>query len=238
MPNFDIQDLHGIYPTAVRWGAEFGTLGYSKFDDATGERTIDEIQLNTPEATFVMDLLTRERGYGLIRIGLYDMRLSPVGCPPPPWPGDDDFKPAIGCWLWNPSLNEVRLETNASIFLRSVSGVWDRCRGFKEASEGLQPAIRFVGRCDYPVPAVGKVFQKPLIDVIGWVDRSKVPSFALREPTVKPAMAIDSQVRHALLQHLQQQPKQPVRARGKAKPAPKQVTLEDLLDDEIPDLVR
>ena len=38
------------------------------------------------DATFAMDMATRDRGYGLIRVGIYDMRLTPVGAPPPPWP--------------------------------------------------------------------------------------------------------------------------------------------------------
>ena len=44
-------------------------------------------------ATFALDLATRERGYGLIRAAVYDMRLSPVGAKPPAWPDDDEFKP-------------------------------------------------------------------------------------------------------------------------------------------------
>src|SRR6516164_7830220 len=99
MSNTDISDLHGVYPTSLRWNAELGVLGHTVYDEVTGERSITEIELGSPSAKFVMDLATRERGYALIRKGVYDMRLSPVGCPAPEWPGDDDFKAAIGCWL-------------------------------------------------------------------------------------------------------------------------------------------
>src|SRR5215471_16720753 len=97
----DINDLRGVFPTPLRWNAEGGILGIGVFDDATGERSVEEIELGSAKAKFVMDLSTRERGYGLIRSGLYDIRLRPVGSLPPDWPGDEDFKPAIGCWVWN-----------------------------------------------------------------------------------------------------------------------------------------
>jgi hypothetical protein len=235
MPNFDISDLRGIHPTSGRWGADNGVFGYSKFDESTGERTMEVIELGSPEAKFVMDFATRERGYGLIRKGLYDMRLTPVGSPPPEVPDDDDFKPAIGVWLWNPILGELRVETNGAIFRGALSAAWDYVRTFKEAAENLQPVVHFVGRVERPIAAIGKVFWAPVIQIIGWVPRDKVPCFAAREPTVKPPIAVDSQVRHALLEHLQQKLEQqkpepqkepepspqkaPARTRGKAKPA-------------------
>ena len=79
----DLADLDGIFPTSIRWNAEEGILGISVRNPETGEREIQEIPLGA-EATFAMDLLTRVRGYGLIRVGLYDMKLTPVGTPPPP----------------------------------------------------------------------------------------------------------------------------------------------------------
>src|SRR5262245_12687576 len=100
----DISDLYGIYATPLRWNAEAGILGYGCYDETTGERTVKEIELGSSLATFVMDLATRERGYGLIRKNVYDMRLTPVNSPPPPWPDDEDFKAAIGVWMWNPTL--------------------------------------------------------------------------------------------------------------------------------------
>jgi hypothetical protein len=149
MPNTDITDLHGVYATPLRWNAETGVLGYGAYNDATGEREIIEIELGSSTAKFVMDLATRERGYGLIRSGLYDMRLSPVGAPAREWPDDNDFKPAIGCWLWNPPIGELRLESNQVTLLRSVSELWDRARTFKEAAEGLQPVVHFSGHREW-----------------------------------------------------------------------------------------
>ena len=165
------------------------------------------------------------------------MRLTPVNSPAPPWPGDDEFKPAIGCWLWNPILGELKLETNGAMFRGAVSAVWDRCGTFAEASDGLQPVINFVDRREQAFATLGKSFWVPIIDIIGWVTRDKVPPFALREPTVKPPAALDVQLKHALLNA--PRPEQiPVRSQGKVKaPAPlKRGALEEILDDELPEL--
>ena len=91
----DLSDLHGVYPTSIRWNAESGFLAVSAFNAETGERELQQIELGQA-ATFVLDLATRERGYGLIKTGIYDMRLTPVGSPPPPWPEDEEYKPALG----------------------------------------------------------------------------------------------------------------------------------------------
>jgi hypothetical protein len=231
MPSGDLSDLHGAIPRPLRWGAEVGVLGVGKFDPETGERTVEEIELGSSMAKFVMDLATRQRGYGLIRVGLCDMRLTAVGTPPPLWPNDDDYKSAIGCWLWNPPLGEVRLETNASLFRQAVSNTWDHCRAFKEAAEGLVPVVHFVDRREVLIRQIGKMFWQPVIRVISWVPRDKVPPFALREPTVKPPAALDSQVRHALLEHLQRE--EP--SKGKGKAPLKRGAHNEYLDDKLPD---
>ena len=184
----DLSDLHGIYPTSLRWNAETGFLAISVFNAETGERELQPIELGQP-ATFVLDLATRERGYGLIKAGVYDMRLTPVGSPPPPWPDDEEYKPALGCWCWNPTFGELRLETNATIFRQAVASIWDQCRVEPQAAEGLQPVVRFVDRVPVPVKAVNKTFFGPVIKVIGWVERDKVPGWANREPTVAPPAA-------------------------------------------------
>jgi hypothetical protein len=119
----DLSDLHGIFPTSLRWNAESGFLSISVFNPETGERELKEIELG-PDAMFVLDLATRERGYGLIKSGVYDMKLTPVGSPPPPWPDAPEFKPAVGCWLWNPNVGEVRLETNARLFRDAIANAW------------------------------------------------------------------------------------------------------------------
>jgi hypothetical protein len=185
----DISDLRGAFPTPFRWNAEHGTTHYSIYDQATGERQLREIELGSPEAKFVADLATRARGYGKVKIGVYDMMLTPVGSPPPPWPDDTEYKPAVGLWLWNPPLGELRLETNASLLVRAISGLWDQCRTSQQASQGLQPVIHFVDRRKRPIASLSKTFFEPVINVVGWIDRDEVPAFRLREPTVSPPPA-------------------------------------------------
>jgi hypothetical protein len=225
----DLSDLHGIYPTSLRWNAETGFLAISVFNAETGERELQEIELGKP-ATFALDLATRERGYGLIKTGLYEMKLTPVGSPPPPWPDDVEYKPAIGCWLWNPTFGELRLETNGAIFRQAVTAVWDRARFEPQAAEGLQPVVCFVNRVPVPVKAVNKTFSGPVIKVIGWVERDKVPGWVARTPTVSPPAAppilpAPSAPAPAGLA------KKPVKARkGAAKPGPDD-PLADLNDD-------
>ena len=181
----DLSDLHGIYPTSLRWNAESGFLAVSAFNGETGERELQPIELGQT-ATFVLDLATRERGYGLIKSGTYDMKLSPVGSPPPVWPENEEYKPALGCWAWNPTFGELRLETNAAIFRQAVDSLWNQCRAEPQAAEGLQPVVRFVDRVAIPVKAVNKTFFGPVIKIVGWVERDKVPGWQTRTPTVSP----------------------------------------------------
>ena len=228
MANIDISDLHGVLATPLRWNAETGVLAYGSYDEASGERELIEIELGSPTAKFAMDLRTRERGYGMIRQGLYDMRLSPVGEPAPEWPGDDAYKAAVACWVWTPLLGELRLETNQTTLLRTITGVWDRARTFREAAEGFEPIVHFIGRRDQPYRRIGKVFQAPIVDIVGWVPRDKIPAFAMREPTVKAPSPLDKQVRAALLGG-------PKQASGKTKAPTERDALGDLLDEEIPD---
>jgi hypothetical protein len=185
----DLSDLHGIYPTSLRWNAESGFLPVSAFNGETGERELQPIELGQA-ATFVLDLATRERGYGLIKSGVYDMRLTPVSSQAPPWPENDEYKPALGCWMWNPTFGELRIETNATIFRQAVDSVWDQCRAEPQATEGLQPVVRFGDRVSILVKAVNKTFLGPVIKIVGWVERDKVPGWAARTPTVLPPKAL------------------------------------------------
>jgi hypothetical protein len=185
----DLNDLVGVYPTSLRWNAEDGYLGYSTYNSETGEREIKEIELGKP-ATFVIDMLTRQRGYGMIRAGSYDMRLTPVGSPAPAWPGDDEYKPAIGMWLWNPMFGEVRFETNASIARQSVITMWDEYRFESSAAQGLQPVVVFADRAAVRIKAINKSFFAPVIRIAGWIARDQVPGWREREPTVSPPSAM------------------------------------------------
>jgi hypothetical protein len=225
----DLSDLHGIYPTSLRWNAESGFLAVSAFNAETGERELQQIELGQA-ATFVLDLATRERGYGLIKTGIYDMRLTPVGSPPPPWPEDGEFKPALGCWVWCPTLGELRLETNAGYFRDAVASVWELARSKPQAAEGLQPVIRFVDRVSIPNKAVGKTFQGPIINIVGWVERDKIPGWAARTPTVSPPAPLPI-LPAPSAQAAPAPAKKPVKARkGAAKPGPGD-PLADLNDD-------
>ena len=125
---------------------------------------LKEIPLG-PRATFAMDLLTRARGWGLIRVGTFDMRLSPVSAPLPPRPDDEGFKPAIGVTMWNPEFGETRLEATATLLCRAIRGLWDHCLRKPEAARGLQPVIRFVGRVEREVKSVGGTFLIPKFEV-------------------------------------------------------------------------
>ena len=50
-----------------------------------------------------------------------------------------------------------------------------------QAAEGLQPVVWFVDRVPVPVKAVNKTFFGPVIKVIGWVERDKVPGWRERD---------------------------------------------------------
>jgi hypothetical protein len=184
----DLSDLHGIYPTSLRWNAEGGFLAVSAFNAETGERELQQIELGQP-ATFVLDLATRERGYGLIKTSVYNMTLTPVGSPAPQWPGDAEYKPALGCWLWHPVFGELRLETNAKVFRDAVANIWEQARFKPQAFEGQQPVVRFEDRVPVHIKSVNKTFQGPVIKVIGWVPRDQVPGWSARPPTVSPPAA-------------------------------------------------
>jgi hypothetical protein len=226
----DLSDLHGIYPTSLRWNAESGFLAVSAFNGETGERELQPIELGQA-ATFVLDLATRERGYGLIKSGVYDMRLSPVGSPPPPWPENEEYKPALGCWMWNPTFGELRLETNATIFRDAIANVWDKSRFEPQAAEKLQPVICFADRVSKLVKQVGKTFYTPVIKIVGWIERDKVPVWREREPTVLPPKALPILPAPSALAPATPAVKKPAKVKkGAAKPGPDD-PLADLNDD-------
>ena len=118
------------------------------------------------------------------------MKLSPVDDPPPPpWPENDEYKPALGCWMWNPTFGEVRLETNAKLCLEVIANVWEESRFKPQAAEKLQPVICFADRASKLVKQVGKTFYTPIIKIVGWVERDRVPGWAARTPTVSSPAA-------------------------------------------------
>jgi hypothetical protein len=187
----DLDGLHGVFPPSLRFNSKTGILGVSAFNSEIGERELQEIELGSKLAMFAMDMATRMRGYGLKKVGVYDMRLTPVGSPLPEWPGDgSEFKAAVGCWLWSPIFGEVRLETNATYLRGAIGGLWEECRKYQQAIEGLQPIIRFEDRNSVLNSAIGKRFWVPIVPIINWIERDKVPGWADRPPTVAPPAAV------------------------------------------------
>ena len=226
----DLSDLHGIYPTSLRWNAESGFLAISVFNAETGERELQPIELGQT-ATFVLDLATRERGYGLIKSGVYDMKLSPVGSPPPPWPENEEYKPALGCWMWNPTFGELRLETNATLFRDAIANVWDKCRFEPQAAEKLQPVICFADRVSKLVKQVAKTFYTPVIKIVGWIERDKFRSGGSANRLSCRPRPCRSYPRRRLRLRRRLQFKKPAKAkRAAAKPGPGD-PLADLNDD-------
>ena len=187
----DLEGLHEIIPPSLRWNAEAGILGYSIYDPAEGERGVEEIELGSPMAKFAFDLDTRSRGYGLVRSGLFDMKLTPANTPFPDFPSDD-YKPAIGVWVWNPPLGEVRIETNGTMFRNAVAGILDQTKNCKEAGDGLVPVAQFTDRHKQDYRQLGKSFWGPIIVLCGWLPRAQIAPFAAREPTV-PRLAAPAQ---------------------------------------------
>jgi hypothetical protein len=184
----DLSDLEGIFPNSLRWNAEDGRLSISAYDAEAGERGLQEIDLG-PDATFVMDMATRTRGYGLIKTGIFDMQLTPVGSPPPPNPAGE-YKPALGVSTWHPQYGELRLETNGAIFRDAVQALWDNTRFKPEAAEGQQPVVRFVDRVPRYIKKVNKSFLAPVIEIIGWAERDAIPGWKERPATVPTPKAL------------------------------------------------
>jgi hypothetical protein len=58
-----------------------------------------------------------------------------------------------------------------------------------QAAEKLQPVICFADRVSKLVKQVGKTFYTPVIKIVGWVERDRVPGWAARTPTVLPPAA-------------------------------------------------
>lgn len=227
----DLSDLEGVYPSSLRFNAQDGILGYSAYNPETGERELKPIEFGIA-ATYALDLLTRMRGYGYIRVGAYDVRLTPVGDPPPPWPGDPDFKPAIGCWLWCPAYGELRLETCSSYFRTAISNIWDKAWRAPQAATGLQPVIRFTECLTILNKKVGKTFYVPKIEIVGWVERDKIPGWSARTPTVSLPAPLPILSITASTPSSQSTSAAPAKKSLKDKPG------DGLIDDDLPESLR
>ena len=79
----DLSDLHGIFPTSVRWNAEQGFLSAAIYDPTTGGRELQPFEFGQ-ESTFAMDLATRMR-----HIAAPDRRPEPKTIRRNPFRADD-----------------------------------------------------------------------------------------------------------------------------------------------------
>jgi hypothetical protein len=188
----DLSDLEGVFGSSIRWNSEGGELSADVLNKVL-EREPHLIELGSQSATFVADMSTRERGYGMVAVGVFDFVMTPVGSPPPERPSPE-HKPALGFYLWNPVIGEVKMITCSAYLRMTIDAFWDRYRTFKEASQGLLPVICFADRREIRDKKYGSVYYMPVIHIIGWVKRSQVPCFAQREPTVPMPVALDAQI--------------------------------------------
>jgi hypothetical protein len=92
--------------------------------------------------------------------------------------------------VWNPEYGELRLETNAAMFREAVTSIWDAAKSEPRAAAAeQQPVVRFTGRVSVPIKALKKSFYRPVIEIVGSVERNEVPGWAARTPTVSPPAA-------------------------------------------------
>jgi hypothetical protein len=96
----------------------------------------------------------------------------------------------------------------------------------------LQPVIRFTGRVSVFIKALKKSFYRPVIEIVGWVERDRVPGWAARTPTVLPPSAPPILTAPAPAPATRGV-KKPVKVKkGAAKPGPDDPPAD--LNDEIP----
>jgi hypothetical protein len=71
-----------------------------------------------------------------------------------------------------------------------VTSIWDAAKSEPQAAAAeQQPVIRFTGRVSVLIKALKKSFYRPVIEIVGSVERNKVPGWAARTPTVSPPAA-------------------------------------------------
>jgi hypothetical protein len=171
----DLAGMPGAYAPRIRWSAENGILGIGIYDAVLGDRTIESIELGSREAKFAIDLMTRQKGQGLIATGVYDFHWVSVDEPWPASPGDK-YKPSYGLWAWSPTFGEVRLESNSALYRDALVGIVDRALKCDEARAGKCPVIWFIDRCERTFKISGaKIYWAPIIDLAGWYPREQSP---------------------------------------------------------------
>jgi hypothetical protein len=240
----DLAGMPGAYAPRARWASENGILGIGVYNAILGDRTVEPIELGSPEAKFAIDLLTRQKGWGLIREGFYDFKMVSVDDPWPPSPGSD-FKPAYGLDGWSPRFGEVRFEANGALFRDALVGIVELALKCDEAHAGKCPVIWFTDRRERTFKVSGsKIYWAPIINLAGWYPREKTP-LGVRPPTNRitgPAanaaqlphepLSTESNLKARLAQpvRLTRPGGQPATRRGDSPPPRK----DDDLDDNIP----
>jgi hypothetical protein len=240
----DLAGMPGAQAPRVRWSADNGVLGIAVYDAVLGDRSIEPIALGSREAKFAIDLLTRQKGWGLIRKGFYDFKMVSIDDPWPASPGSD-FKPAYGLHGWNPSFEEVRFETNGALYRDALVGIVDLALKCDEAHAGKCPVIWFTDRRERTFKiSDSKIYWAPVIELAGWYSREQSPLGA-RPPTnriTRPA-ANATQLPHgpsSTESNLKAHLAQPVRlTRPGGQPATRRTdspppTKDDDLDDALP----
>jgi hypothetical protein len=155
-----------------------------------GEPSLQEILLGSDAAKIALDLYTREVGYGYARQGEFQIITTPVGTPPPPFPGKG-YKAALAMWAWNPEIDVCRASAVGAIYRDGLSGVVDKALTYKEQiAQMMVPVAFFFGRAPREYPKLEEVYDGPLIRLIGFLPRDKTP-FAVRPPTWRPSSQLE-----------------------------------------------
>jgi len=192
-------DFEGGFKPSIRWNSELATdqLTYNQVNEFF-ERESEPIELNCSASTFIMDTLTREHGRVRIATGVYKALFAPVGMEVPPIPEDElpfanDYRPGLGCDLWNARYDLVRIESNARYVCAAIHKVWREFAREPEAAQGMVPVIRFIG-CHRVSPKnyPNKIYYPPIIERVGSISRQQVPEFAVTAATVPPPVRVEN----------------------------------------------
>ena len=184
-------------------------------------------------ATFVIDLATRERGYGLIKSGVYDMKLTPVGSPPPPWPERRRVQAGARLLDVEPDVRRAPARDQRGDLpaghrqrMGPVPGLSRRPRRACNLSSVSSIASRSRSRRSIR-HSIG-----PVIKIVGWVERDKVPGWASprRRPSRRPRPCRSCPRRRLRLRRRLQSRSRRRPRRAAAKPGPDD-PLADLNDD-------
>jgi hypothetical protein len=212
----DLIGVKGIRDPSLRWNAVTGDgWRLETLNSETGERDF----LLQPEKNWIVDMLTRRRGVGKTGDGIFIMHLTPVGSPPPVVT-DDDLKPAVGMTAWAPDTGCVEITTCGAVLRTAIVALWEKYKGFTEASKGLVPVVKFGPAIEVPIGKKNNIrtFWAPTFLFVHWLNRNEVPGLCYRPATVLPPKPS-----HLQIQHLS----------AKLKAHLKKATTSEAIDDEI-----